>query len=283
MSTRRRHRHAFTLVELLVVIGIIAILIGILLPSLTAARKSANNLKCQSNLRQIGMAFQMYGNTYNGYAPASYRYPETFAVYTPQFGGWINQVNNEVYWWMRLEIEKFLPGITSPVNAVTLCPSDEDAFTPYTTGPRKEWFRCSYGINNFMGITEGSQNGPAGVGVWDGLDDIDGHKWARINRAKNSAEKILVGEIQWGYWLTPWDPNLQYPGTPWHQWDWERHKTRPGKQKGVANILFLDGHVAPVRQGLDVMGVYSDVNSCDWTKVGTAVAEKGDMQWRPNK
>ena len=71
-------RRAFTLVELLVVIGILALLLALLLPALAQVREGARTTACQSNLRQIHDALALYAQTHKGYVPIGYRGSKQF-------------------------------------------------------------------------------------------------------------------------------------------------------------------------------------------------------------
>src|SRR5687768_2541416 len=100
MSTQNvsRHRLGFTLVELLVVIGIIAVLISILLPSLNKAREAANSVVCLSNLRQVGMSVQIYAGQYKDTLPDSLsQWPAprpTYSVYNLEY------CHSPVWWYL---------------------------------------------------------------------------------------------------------------------------------------------------------------------------------------
>jgi prepilin-type N-terminal cleavage/methylation domain-containing protein/prepilin-type processing-associated H-X9-DG protein len=191
-------RKAFTLVELLVVIGIIALLIAILLPVLNKAREQANQIKCLSNVRQIGMAFFMYADANYGRFPYSAPYAA-------------NEVDNEDWiWWQEVPVaptgtnygrpivdfdsSAIAAYLSRPLNPnLFRCPSD-DTSNRLSQGPGG-YYRYSYSMN--MHMSGANVNCP------------------RLTSIRNSSEKVLLVEedpltINDGHWSPILvDDNLQ--------------------------------------------------------------------------
>lgn len=93
-------RRAFTLVELLVVIGIIAVLIAILLPALSRAKEQANRTVCLSNMRDLGTAFRIYATQNKDIAPIGYVAnitPANLAARQKQFGYVVHWSNGSAF------------------------------------------------------------------------------------------------------------------------------------------------------------------------------------------
>jgi prepilin-type N-terminal cleavage/methylation domain-containing protein/prepilin-type processing-associated H-X9-DG protein len=117
-SSESSHQQGFTLVELLVVLGILATLIALLLPALAAARAQAQMIKCESNVRQLLIAVNGYAATFKG------RYPPNVAAPAPG-----------AFWHDQDRIGAFLTcdiaSDGSLIGGVMVCPADDGAQRSY--------------------------------------------------------------------------------------------------------------------------------------------------------
>ncbi|MCW5769131.1 MAG: type II secretion system protein [Phycisphaeraceae bacterium] len=146
---------AFTLIELLVVIAVIALLVGILLPSLGAARRAAQSVKCLSNIRQLAVAHTLYtddhkgrfidaGLDHGGLGDLDKAWPFTLREYA---GGTIalrSPLDRSRFW---PESEGGLhPGVSLTTAAALL--ADDDPSNDPPSASLSRW--TSYGLNNYV-------------------------------------------------------------------------------------------------------------------------------------
>lgn len=143
-TVRGTGRPGFTLVELLVVIGIIALLVAILMPALSKARGQAQWAACLSNLKQLGNALQMYAQENKGYLPrpasnGNGEFPDDIIIWrepptTPGF-----TVNDTV-------LAKYLNAFNDKLQTIFRCPTDNYQDRPPQSGFNFP-FRYSYTMN----------------------------------------------------------------------------------------------------------------------------------------
>ena len=226
-------RGGFTLVELLVVIGIIALLVGILLPTLNRARESGKRVACQSNLRQLGMAFAMYTGGNRGWYPR----PATGALFEHDW----------IYWQQpppagnpnrTLDNSPIVPYLGKRFNAAVLrCPSDdyERRVRTTTIGSVKYIYTYSYTVN----------------GEIMRYDDTGGivRQPLKVTQVRRPSEKILVidesaNTADDGCWAPRrYDPSAAQPANLVANRHDRRAETEKNPNAGRGNVLMCDGHV----------------------------------------
>jgi prepilin-type N-terminal cleavage/methylation domain-containing protein/prepilin-type processing-associated H-X9-DG protein len=221
---------AFTLVELLVVIGIISVLIGVLLPALSKARQAANRAKCLAHMRGLAVAQAAYAaDRQNLLIEAG------DGSFAPQQGSWL------------ASLEPYAGN-----SLVRRCPSDNSPFfdAPYTDAGQPVLRTTSYAINNYVSPT----HAPLGTTPFKRISQV--RRSSAVIQFAELAENgvyAVADHVHVQEFYSPIAPQ-QTLGRIGKQMPVGRHGGRINQWDGVLNYSFLDGHA----ESLPLSDVYTD-------------------------
>lgn len=240
---QRFKKSAFTLVELLVVISIIALLLSIMMPSLQKARAAGKRIVCASHLSQWNKAFRLYAYDNKDYVAPGYSVRSGTAVYFPELcepyllGGLPKKggndykpvSNSDSLWWcpsMPLSAQQFL----------NLCISTGNQFSPLF---------ISYGINADMKVVDGSEGF---VGLYrqsyDGVPKQNAP--IRFIQIKNPSSIVMMADTNW-YGNTRFGCMYGRPVFRFRDNAAGGTSTIDARHNNLTNHLFIDGHTVGAR------------------------------------
>ena len=217
-----RLRRAFTLIELLVVIAIIGVLVGLLLPAVQKVREAAQRVKCQNNLKQIGLALHTFHDAYKVLPPGLGALGDRQAMTTQELSAYATTVPPNLRYaswitWLLPFVEQGAlfqsvrqttnpGGPPGPPLGLFLCPSDARLFTVFDLGQRPTAF--------YAGVAGTALNN----GRWPLNDGVfyNRSKTALLDVADGTSNTLAVGErpptpdLDWGWWDTATEPSRAF-------------------------------------------------------------------------
>lgn len=223
-----KSRNAFTLVELLVVIGIIALLISILLPALNKARDNANTVACLSNMRQFTAASANYAAENKGYI---------IPCGTPKAGWWCNIMVDNKY------LTYTGDGGTSPqVKSIFFCPSGNQEFFPPDLTNSGTVPSSRTDARGAMATQHTSPISRIRIDLWYGMNADEGAsttKGAPCRRIQTTDDRLTTMNMV----RRSSETVMFYDGLIYHELEVNANRinARHGRGKQT-NLAFFDGH-----------------------------------------